>query len=56
MLYVANIHEDEINDFSENKYVKQILEFAREEKSEVVVISAKIEAELGELVNTKSTY
>ena len=49
MLYVANIHEDEINDFSENKYVKQILEFAREEKSEVVVISAKIEAELGEL-------
>jgi len=49
MLYVANISEDEINDFKNNEYVKKIKEFAALEDSEVVVISAKIEAELGEL-------
>ncbi|MDC0558779.1 redox-regulated ATPase YchF [Candidatus Izimaplasma bacterium] len=48
-IYVANIHEDEIADFDDNEYVKQIREFALNEKSEVVVISAKIEAELSEL-------
>ena len=49
MLYVANILEDEINDYDSNEYVKTIKEFADEENSEVVVISAKIEAELSEL-------
>lgn len=49
MLYVANITEDEIADYSDNVYVKQIEEFAKNENSEVVVISAKIEAELSEL-------
>ncbi len=49
MLYVANISEDEISDFSNNEYVKKIKEFATKDNSEVVVISAKIEAELGEL-------
>ncbi len=48
-IYVANIHEDEIADYSDNEYVKQIREFAIDENSEVVVISAKIEAELSEL-------
>ncbi len=49
MLYVANISEDEIADFDNNDYVKKIKEFAAKEGSDVVVISAKIEAELGEL-------
>ncbi len=49
MLYVANITEEEIADFSNNEYVKLITDFAHNEKSEVVVISAKIEAELSEL-------
>ena len=49
MLYVANISEDEIADFDRNEYVEKIKEFAEKENSEVVVISAKIEAELGEL-------
>jgi GTP-binding protein YchF len=49
MLYVANISEDEIADFSENQYVKLISDFAKEDNSEVVVISAKIESELSEL-------
>ncbi len=49
MLYVANISEDEIDNFEHNAYVKTIKEFAAKENSEVIVISAKIEAELGEL-------
>ena len=49
MLYVANIIEDEINDYDSNEYVNKIKQFANGENSEVVVISAKIEAELSEL-------
>jgi ribosome-binding ATPase YchF (GTP1/OBG family) len=49
MLYVANISEEEIADYDDNVYVKQIKDFAHAEGSEVVVISAKIEAELSEL-------
>lgn len=49
MLYVANIIEDEVLDYDRNEYVKKIKEFAASEGSEVVVISAKIEAELSEL-------
>lgn len=49
MLYVANISEDEIADYSENTMVKTIQEQAESDGSEVVVISAKIEAELSEL-------
>ena len=47
IIYVANVKEDEIN--NENTYVKQLKEFAQKENSEVVVICAKIEAELSEL-------
>ncbi len=49
MIYVANILEDEIADFKDNEYVKIINDYATKEDSEVVVISAKIEAELSEL-------
>ncbi|MGS0973271.1 MAG: redox-regulated ATPase YchF [Candidatus Izemoplasmataceae bacterium] len=49
MLYVANIIEDEIADYSGNEYVKEIKEQAEKDGSEIVVISAKIEAELSEL-------
>ena len=49
MIYVANIIEDEISDYEDNPYVKIIKEYASNEGSEVVVISAKIEAELSEL-------
>ncbi|MCF7926630.1 MAG: redox-regulated ATPase YchF [Candidatus Izimaplasma sp.] len=49
VLYVANIIEDEIADYSDNTYVRQIKDFADNEQSDVVVISAKIEAELSEL-------
>ena len=44
MLYIANVGEDEIGD-DDNDKVKAIREYAAQEDSEVIVISAKIEEE-----------
>ncbi|UEX90081.1 redox-regulated ATPase YchF [Staphylococcus ratti] len=48
MLYIANVGEDEIND-TDNEKVKTIREYADQEGSEVIVISAKIEEEIATL-------
>ncbi|MCE5696237.1 redox-regulated ATPase YchF [Staphylococcus pseudintermedius] len=48
MFYIANVGEDEINDV-ENDKVKAIREYAAQEDSEVIVISAKIEEEIATL-------
>ena len=44
MLYVANVSENDIS--TGNEYVEKVREYARNEKSNVVLISAKIEEEL----------
>lgn len=49
VLYAANVSEDEAADYADNPYVKQVEEFAAAENAEVVVISAKVEAEIAEL-------
>ncbi|ABR49046.1 GTP-binding protein YchF [Alkaliphilus metalliredigens QYMF] len=50
IIYVANVSEDEVGDGgSDNPHVTTLREFAMEEGSEVVVICAKIEAEISEL-------
>lgn len=49
MLYVCNISEAEIADYSQNPYVEKVMAFADKEGSKVTVISAKIEQELSEL-------
>ena len=48
MLYIANVGEDEIGD-KDNDKVKAIREYAANEDSEVIVISAKIEEEVATL-------
>lgn len=48
MLYIANVGEDEIGD-KDNEKVKAIREYAANEDSEVIVISAKIEEEIATL-------
>lgn len=48
IIYAANISEDELMD-DENEYVQAVRAHASTEGSEVVVICAKIEAELSEL-------
>jgi hypothetical protein len=55
VLYVANIHEDEILDASDNPFIQKIQSFAHNEASDVVVISAKIESELSELDDEEKT-
>ncbi len=47
IIYVANVNEDEVT--SENEHVKVLREYAEKEGASVVVICAKIEAELAEL-------
>ncbi|MFD2209462.1 redox-regulated ATPase YchF [Virgibacillus halophilus] len=49
MLYVANVSEDEIADPETNDNVKKVQAYAAGENSEVIVICAKIEAEIAEL-------
>ena len=48
-LYVANVSEDEISDYEANEYVKKVEEYAANEGSGVVVVSARIESEIAEL-------
>lgn len=48
VIYAANVSEDDIVN-GDNDYVKAVREYASAEGSEVVVICAKIEAELAEL-------
>lgn len=49
-IYVANVAEDEVaDDGINNPHVQKLREFAKKEEAEVVVICAKIEAEIAEL-------
>lgn len=49
ILYVANISEEDLLANPENDYVKQVIDYASKENSEVIVVSAQIEAEISEL-------
>lgn len=49
IIYAANVSEEELAEGVENEYVKQVRGFAETEGSEVVVICAKVEAEISEL-------
>ena len=49
VMYVCNVSEDDIPDAEGNEEVKKVKEYAANEGSEVIVLSAKIEAEIAEL-------
>lgn len=49
ILYVANISEEDMISNPENDFVKEVQAYAAKEHSEVVIISAQIEAEVSEL-------
>ncbi|MGI6730656.1 MAG: redox-regulated ATPase YchF [Anaerovoracaceae bacterium] len=49
IIYVANVSEDDVASGVDNEYVKTVREFALSEGSDVVSISAKLEAEIAEL-------
>ena len=54
-LYVANVGEDEVSDYSGNAFVKQVEEYVAKEGSGVVVVSARIESEIAELSDEEAT-
>lgn len=50
VIYVVNVSEDDMsNDINNNQYVKKIYEFAKQDHSEVIVVSAKVEEEISQL-------
>ena len=50
VIYAANVSEDDLaDDAASNENVQKVREYAKEEHSEVFVVSAKMEAELSEL-------
>lgn len=49
VMYVCNVDEDSLN--TENSYVKQVADFASQEKASYVVICAQIEQEISTLEN-----
>lgn len=49
IIYAANVSEEEAVSETDNEYVKAVREFAASEGSDVVVICAKLEAEIAEL-------
>lgn len=49
VMYVANVSEDNVADADNNPYVQKVRDYARQENAEVIVISARVEAEIAEL-------
>ncbi|HLR02336.1 MAG TPA: redox-regulated ATPase YchF [Virgibacillus sp.] len=49
VLYVANVSEEEVTDPSSNENVRKVQAYAEKEGAEVIVVCAKIEAEIAEL-------
>lgn len=49
VLYVTNVAEDDLPEAAGNQYVEKVREVAASQGSEVVVVCAKIEAEIAEL-------
>ncbi len=55
IIYVANVAEGDLADYSDNKFVKAVREIAAKENSETVVICAGVEAEVAELEDEEKT-
>ena len=49
ILYIANVSEDQLSNPLEDKYVDQVVEYAKGEKAEVIPLCVKIEEELASL-------
>jgi len=49
VMYVCNVSEDDIADSTNNTEVQKVREYSEKEGSDVIVLSAKIEAEIAEL-------
>ncbi len=53
IIYIANIKEEEIG--NNNMHVQKVIEYGQKEKTEVIVMCAKVESELSELNDEEKT-
>lgn len=49
VIYVANVAEDDVSDPSSNAYYQKVCDYAKNENSEVIAISCRIEEELADM-------
>ena len=49
VLYVANMSEDEMSDFENNSYYKELLNIANADNTEILPLCAKVEEDISEL-------
>ena len=49
ILYVANVSEEQLSQAENDKYVKQVVEYAKSENAEAIALCVKIEEELASL-------
>lgn len=49
LIYCANVAEEDIQNSSENPYVKELMSYAEKENAEVLVVCANIEEEISQL-------
>ena len=49
ILYIANVSEEQLSNIENDKYVKQVVDYAKNENAEVVPLCVKIEEELSSL-------
>ncbi len=49
MIYIANVSEEDLHDPMHNKHYVRLLEYAKESKTDVVLISAQVEMEIASL-------
>jgi hypothetical protein len=55
MIYIANVSEDDLHHPLENKYYTSVLDYAKTENTEVVLISAQVEMEIASLAPDEQT-
>ena len=49
MIYIANVSEEDLHDPMHNKHYVRLLEYAKQTKTDVVLISAQVEMEIASL-------
>ena len=49
LIYCANVAEEDIQNSSDNPYVKELMSYAEKENAEVLVVCANIEEEISQL-------
>lgn len=54
VLYITNVAEGEVADPSGNEHVQAVKKYAAEENAEVIVVSAKMESEVAELLEEEA--